>query len=304
MILEIKLNLCVCDTFHTADGSERNTEIHHLKMRWTSTSYFQFLTYDQSNRSFIFLNGFFSFSRLIHSVTKIQVYRIFEEGCIAEPWAHAWLWNTSIFREKQTWLHPSYSSPCKNDGSSIISLTLWRDWCVSSFEGSSELHSRSRKQLPKVARQSAFTFRSDFSLMLEVQDRSEHGACEGRIIIKAPPQVVLLALTLPLTRHIWVHVLYSYKSYMSYTHQVTPDSPSAGRQRARRWFSTQRADEPPAPCDHLLALSSLLLYLDSTGATLLFIFPTEVWDPNPSPYFPLAQLKQGSSEWFFFFFLN
>lgn len=32
-ILEIKLNLCMCDAFHIADGSERNAEIYHLKIR-------------------------------------------------------------------------------------------------------------------------------------------------------------------------------------------------------------------------------------------------------------------------------
>ena len=137
-----------------------------------------------------------------------------------------------------------------------------------------------------MARQSAFTFRSDFSFMLEVKDRSEDGACEGRSTPKASLQGAL-----------W-HSPFLSKGKCSYTHQATPNSPSAGRERASRWFSTQTAGEPTAPCDHPLALFPPWLYLDSTGATLLFIFPTEVWDP--SPYFPWAQLKQGS-EWFFFF---
>lgn len=46
MILEIKLNLCTCDVFHTADGSKRDAEIDYLKIRWTSTSHFSFLTQD------------------------------------------------------------------------------------------------------------------------------------------------------------------------------------------------------------------------------------------------------------------
>ena len=139
-----------------------------------------------------------------------------------------------------------------------------------------------------MARQTAFTFRSDFSFMLEVKDRSEDGASEGRSTPKASLQGTLLALTLPPKRKVLLHS--SSNTKLS----------SAGRERASRWFSTQTAGEPTATCDRLLALFPLWLYLDSTGATLLFIFPTEVWDPNPSPYFPWAQLKQGSIEWFFF----
>lgn len=171
----------------------------------------------------------------------------------------------------------------------VISLTLQRDWCVSS-EGSSELHCRSRKWLPKVARQSAFTFRSDFSFMLEVKDRSKDGACEGRSTTKASLQGALLALTLPLKRKV---LLYSSSNTKL----------SKCRQRKSQQVilhSESRWAKPAAPCDCLLALFPLWLYLDSTGAILLFIFPTEVWDLNPPPYFPWAQLKQGSIEWFFF----
>lgn len=33
MILEIKLNPCTCDALHIEDGSKRNAEIYHLKIR-------------------------------------------------------------------------------------------------------------------------------------------------------------------------------------------------------------------------------------------------------------------------------
>lgn len=132
---------------------------------------------------------------------------------------------------------------------------------VSSSEGFSELHSRSRKWLPKVARQSAFTFRSDFSLMLEVKDQSEDGACEGRSTIKAP-----------LSRWPCWHSPFLSKGKCSYTHQVTPNAPSAGRERARRWFSTQSADEPTAPRAHLLALSSLCYCILIPQGHLSFLY--------------------------------
>lgn len=44
MILEIKLNSSMCSAFHMADASKRNARIYHLKIRWTSTSHFLFLT--------------------------------------------------------------------------------------------------------------------------------------------------------------------------------------------------------------------------------------------------------------------
>lgn len=73
----------MCDTFHTADGSDRNTENSTWKTVMNIHELFVAPDTRLIKEIFIFLNGFF-FSESIHSVTKIQVYRIFEVGYIAE----------------------------------------------------------------------------------------------------------------------------------------------------------------------------------------------------------------------------
>lgn len=106
MILEIKLNSRMCDACHIADGSKRNVEIYHLKIRSTSTSHLPFLTQanqiDTSSPEMIY----FLSPLLILPVTTGQVYCILETGHTAESHKLTrWLRNTSIFRGKQTWLY-------------------------------------------------------------------------------------------------------------------------------------------------------------------------------------------------------